>query len=271
MLLVIALLAHIWLALRIDTEIWEVTSSRLPEAFDGFRVTLLTDIHGNLLGIEDMEKNPFGKISEKLIPEVKKAEPDIIAISGDLVDRWSKTDFLEPLLTELTEIAPTYYVTGNHEWDRDDSEEIIAIARQCGVTVLRNDYLALEKDGQTIVLAGGEDPNAYAEQMTPAELVEEIREDFPDDPYILMLYHRNDTLQMWSELGVDLVLSGHGHGGVVRLPVIGGLIGVDRQLFPDDCEGLLTKNRTTVAVSRGLGGLRIWNSPHLPTIVLSCG
>jgi len=138
------------------------------------------------------------------------------------------------------------------------------------VVVLRNEYLPLVRDGQMIVLAGGEDPNAYAEQKTPAELTDEIRAAVPDDPYILMLYHRNDKLEMWDDLNVDLVLSGHGHGGVVRLPVIGGLIGVDRQLLPDDCEGLLVQNRTTVAVSRGLGGIRVWNSPHLPTIVLRC-
>ena len=254
------MLLHIWQVSKIDAESWQVTSDRVPQAFDGFRVTLLTDVHGSA----------FGDDSEKLLSAVRQSEPHIIAISGDLVDRLSKTDFLKPMLKGLVDIAPTYYVTGNHEWDREDSEQIIETAGECGVTVLRNDYVTLERDGQIIVLAGGEDPNAYAEQTTPAELVEQIREEVPDDPYILMLYHRNNTLDLWSELGVDLVLAGHGHGGVVRLPWIGGLVGVDRQLFPKDCEGLLTKNRTTVAVSRGLGGLRVWNAPHLPTIELHC-
>lgn len=253
-----AVLIHLWCASVIKTEEWEVTSDRLPEAFDGYRVTLLTDLHGE------------SKKADKIVDEVKKAEPDMIAISGDLVDRWSKTDFLEPLLKELVQIAPTYYVTGNHEWDRRDTEEVIDTIRGCGVTVLRNNWIELEKDGQTIVVAGGEDPNAYAEQTSPAELTEEIREEVPGDPYILMLYHRNDTLDLWSELEVDLVLAGHGHGGVVRLPIIGGLLGVDRSLFPKDCNGLLTEGRTTVAVSRGVGGVRFWNSPHIPTVVLKC-
>jgi len=256
--LLILIALHVWTLFKIDTQQWDVTSDRLPQAFDGYRVTLLTDVHGR----------PFVDNSEKVVEAVRSSRPDIIAISGDLVDKWSKTEFMEPMLKGLVQIAPTYYVTGNHEWDRDDPEEIIETIRQCGVTVLRNDYLLLEKDGQQIVLAGGEDPNAYAEQTTPTELVEQIRREVPGDPYILMLYHRNDKLAMWSSLDVDLVLSGHGHGGVVRVPGIGGLLGVDRKFFPDDCEGLLQEGRTTVAVSRGLGGLRVWNSPHLPTIVL---
>jgi len=254
------ILINLWCSSVIKTEDWEVTSSRLPEAFDGYRVTLLTDIHGA----------SRGKKSDQIVEEVRASEPDLIAISGDLVDKWSKTEFLKPMMEQLTEIAPTYYVTGNHEWDRKDTEEIIGTLRDCGVTVLRNDWVVIEKDGQTIVVAGGEDPNAYAEQTTPEELTEEIREAVPGDPYILMLYHRNNTLKMWSGLDVDLVLSGHGHGGVIRLPLIGGLIGVDRQLFPKDCSGLLTEGRTTVAVSHGVGGVRIWNRPHIPTIVLRC-
>lgn len=254
----VLVLIHLWCVSVIKTEDWEVSSSHLPEAFDGYRVTLLTDVHGA----------SRGKKSDKIVEKVRASEPDLIAISGDLVDKWSKTDFLKPMMEQLTEIAPVYYVTGNHEWDRDDTEEIIKTLRECGVNVLRNDWVTIEKDGQTIVLAGGEDPNAYAEQTTPAELTEQIRQAVPGDPYILMLYHRNDTLQMWSELDVDLVLSGHGHGGVVRLPLIGGLIGVDRKPFPKDCSGLLTEGRTTVAVSHGAGGVRVWNRLHIPTVVL---
>ena len=93
-----------------------------------------------------------------------------------------------------------------------------------------------------------------------------IRQD--GDPYVVMLYHRNDALDLWAGLQADLVLSGHGHGGVIRLPVIGGLLGVDRKFFPKNAEGLYQAGRTTLAVSRGIGGLRLWNPPHLPTIVL---
>ena len=258
-LLAALVLLQIWCGQTIRQELWVVKSSQLPEAFEDLRITLLTDIHGKA----------FGKDSEKLIAAVAQAQPDLIAISGDIVDRYSTTDNLRSLLTGLVKLAPVFYVTGNHEWDRDDTEQVLKIIRDCGVSVLRNEFVTMKQDGQTMVIAGAEDPNGYADQMTPEELVEDVRGEL-GDPYILMLYHRNDSLELWSQLGVDLVLAGHGHGGVIRLPVVGGLLGVDRKLFPKDCEGLYQNGRTTLAVSCGLAGVRLWNRPHLPTLILEC-
>jgi len=107
-----------------------------------------------------------------------------------------------------------------------------------------------------------------AEPVSQEELLDGIRKAVPGDPYVIMLSHRNNQLDMWASREADLVLSGHGHGGVIRLPFVGGLLSVDRTLFPKDCEGLYTQGRTVLAVSRGLGGIRLWNRPHLPTIVL---
>lgn len=257
-LVLLAAAIHVWCSMQIRPEMWIVKSDRLPQAFEDLRITLLTDLHGA----------SFGKDNEKLLQAVEQASPDLIAISGDIVDRYSKTDVLQPLLTKLTELAPVFYVTGNHEWDRADTEQILDLIADCGVTVLRNDYVTVTQDGQTLVIAGAEDPNGYADQETPDKLMERIRQDIPQDPYVVMLYHRNNSLQLWSQLGADLVLAGHGHGGVVRLPGIGGLVGVDRRLFPKDCEGLYTEGRTTLAVSCGLAGMRLWNRPHLPTVLL---
>ena len=253
-----AVLAALYCNYAIDPEDWTVSSARLPAAFDGLRVTLLTDVH----------RSEFGTGSARLLDAVAESAPDLIAVSGDLADEVTDRSMLEPLLTGLVQIAPTYYVTGNHEWGRDDTEDLLTQIAACGVTVLHNGYVLLEREGQTLVLAGAEDPNGYRDQETPEELTARIRSEVGGDPYILMLYHRNDSLDLWSGLEVDLVLAGHGHGGGVRLPVVGGLLGVDRRLFPDNCEGLYTAGRTTLAVSRGLGGARLWNRPHLPTIVL---
>lgn len=237
----------------IDRQTWTVYSNRLPQAFDGLRITLLTDLHGREL--------------ENLPEQVAASSPDLIAICGDLADENTDCEVLWPLLKELCAVAPTYFVTGNHEWVREDTESLLEKIAQCGVTVLRNDYLCLEREGQTLVLAGAEDPNGYADQESPEAFLTRIRREVGGDPYVVMLYHRNDALSLWSGLEADVVLSGHGHGGVIRLPVVGGVLGVDRSLFPDNCEGLLTQGRTTMAVSRGLGGMRLWNPPHLPTIV----
>ena len=251
----VALAAAVYCNFVLHREDWIVTSDRLPEAFDGYRITLLTDLHGTT----------FGEDNETLLSAVRASEPDILCISGDLVDHASDLSILEQLLPKLTEIAPTYYVTGNHEWRRGDTEAVIDRIEACGVTALRNDYLVL---GEGMVLAGAEDPNGYADMEKPHQFMTRIRTEVGGDPYIAMIYHRNDSLDLWSGLNADLVLAGHGHGGVIKLPFVGGLLGVDREFFPDDAEGLYEKGRTTLAVSRGLGGIRLWNRPHLPTIVL---
>lgn len=250
----------VWTYVSLDLEDWVVTSNRIPAAFDGLRITLLTDLHGTELGSDN----------RRLLDAVARSRPTLIAISGDLADERTDPAMLEPLLTGLVQLAPTYYVTGNHEWARDDTEDLLKQIAATGVTVLRNDYQILEQNGQQLVLAGADDPMAYADQETPAELTARIRQEVGGDPCIVMLSHRNDQLAQWAELEVDLVLSGHGHGGVVRLPLVGGLLGVDRELFPDDAEGLYRQGRTTLGVSRGLGGIRLWNRPHLPTVVLRC-
>lgn len=256
-----AVLATVYCNFSLDLEDWTVSSPRLPAAFDGLRVTLLTDLHGA----------EYGRDSRRLLEAVAQSRPDLIAISGDLADEVTDLDMLDPLLKGLVLLAPTYYVTGNHEWVRDDTEALLQRISACGVTVLRNEYTVLEREGQSLVLAGAEDPNGYADMETPAHFMERIRAEQGEDAYVLMLYHRNDSMDLWSRLGADLVLAGHGHGGVIRLPFVGGLLGVDRSLFPDNCEGLYTRGRTTLAVSRGLGGLRLWNRPHLPTVVLTTG
>lgn len=261
LLTVAALLAvTLWCGLALETEDWTVASDRLPEAFDGLRVTLLTDVHGM----------QYGKDNCRLIGAVKASRPDLIAISGDLVDEFSDLDRLEPLLEGLTALAPVYYVTGNHEWARDDTEQVLQRIAACGVIVLRNEYILLTRGSDSIVLLGIEDKNGYADMKTPAQCMDQVRTEQGEDAYVLTLYHRNDSLELWTELGADMVLAGHGHGGLVRLPFVGGLLGVDREFFPDNCEGLYTQGRTTLAVSRGAGGVRLWNRPHIPTLVLTC-
>lgn len=239
----------LWCGLTIETEDWTVASSRLPKEFDGLRVTLLTDVHGS-------------RRTDALLKAVGNSKPDIIAISGDLVDEFMGLSMLEPLLTGLVKLAPVYYVTGNHEWVRSDTEQVIARMEQCGVTVLRNEHLLLTRDGQSITLVGIEDKNAYADMATPEEVMAQT------DGFTLVLHHRNDEPELWAELGADVVLTGHGHGGIIRLPFIGGLFDADRSLFPEYDEGLYETDGSVMVVSRGAGGVRLWNRPHVPTVVL---
>ena len=244
--------------IAIHTEDWIVESDRIPAAFDGLRIALLADFHGVELG-ED---------NRRLLEAVARSNPDIIAVTGDLVHQDSDLAVLPKLISGLTAIAPTYFVTGNHDWTISDPEGMLRQLEELGVTVLQNDYRVLERNGQQLVIAGVDDPNAYADMERPAHLVDRIREEVGGDPYLIMLAHRNDMMTLWAPTKTDLVLCGHGHGGVVRLPVVGGLLSVNRTFFPQDAEGLRSQDRTTIAVTRGVGGVRLWNRPHLPTIVL---
>ena len=245
----------------IDAEEISVSSARLPAAFSGFRIAVLSDLHGK----------EFGPDNEDLVDAVAAAEPDLIALTGDLCDEYADPAAAVDLAGRLAELAPTYYVSGNHEWVMEDPWGFFSMLEEAGVTVLHNAYEVLSVDGQSLVLAGVDDPNGPWDQKTPAELVGEIRAEL-GDPYIVMLAHRNEQLEMWSELAVDTVICGHGHGGIIRLPFVGGVLGQGRQLFPEHTDGLYTEGRTQMVVSRGLGNsglpLRIFNRPHLPVVVL---
>ena len=137
------LAATIWSFCAIEQEDWTVSSPRIPAAFDGLRITLLTDIHGVELGPDN----------RRLAEAVRTSRPDLIAISGDLADEYTDLSMVAPLLKQLTAIAPVYYVTGNHEWSRTDTENLLTQIEACGVAVLRNDYTLLQRDGQQLVLA----------------------------------------------------------------------------------------------------------------------
>lgn len=248
----------------IQTEVLPVVSAELPAAFDGFRIAVITDLHGR----------SFGEENSRLLDAVREAGPDIIALDGDIVDENSDLSMLAPLCRGLSDIAPVFYVTGNHEWRIEQLSQVLDTIANCGVTVLANDYRVLTLGESQIVLAGVHDPNGPYDMRTPEELTAQIRAAYPDN-YLMVLNHRNDALDHWAALGADLVISGHGHGGVIRIPGVGGLIGTDRSLFPDYTAGLYTKDGCTLAVSRGFGfagiPLRLFNRPELMVLELKAG
>lgn len=253
-----------WQNFTLQVEPVELFFESLPPQFDGLRVAELSDLHGR----------SFGKNNVRLLRTLQKARPDMICICGDLFDEKTDLTMLEPLLTGLTDIAPVYYVTGNHEWQVKNLREILQKMRGWGVTVLENEGRVLSRGGAEMVVAGVHDPCGPYDMKTPAALVRELRSAQGND-FILMLSHRNDELAMWSQLGVQLVLSGHCHGGVVRLPFVGGVFGTRRELFPEYDAGVYRQDGTTLFVSRGLGytnvHFRLFNRPHVPIMILRSG
>ena len=234
-LLTLALIAGflLWENVSICAVEETVALPALPKSFDSLRLVQISDLHGR----------SFGDGNTRLIDAVQKAAPDLICITGDLFDEKTDLSVLPPLLSALTELAPTYYVTGNHEWQVDSLRDILSMMQQLGVQVLQNTYHVLHRGGEKIVLAGVDDPCGPLDRTMPDELVRQIRINEGENVPILMLSHRNDELSMWSELNVMLVLSGHCHGGVIRLPLVGGVFGTHRELFPDFDAGIYRKKR----------------------------
>lgn len=247
---------------HIQCTVLEVPVTALPDSFAGFRVAVLADLHGR----------QFGQGSERLLRRVAETEPDVIAICGDLFDPQTQRQMLEPLARGLAEIAPVYYVTGNHEWTCSDRAELLEQLESWGVTVLGNTYSVLERSGQRLVLAGVHDPNGPYDMKTPAELMEEIRTQEGAKACTVLLAHRNDELTQWAQLGVPLVLCGHGHGGMVRLPGVGGLFSPGGHVPAQFDAGLYTLGATRMLVSRGLGSspgtLRLFNRPEVLVAIL---
>lgn len=238
---------------------YRVCSDKCPDSFDGFKIIQLSDLHGADFG---------GGLVEK----VRLQEPDIIALTGDFITDEDDLGAVRALVRELTQICDVYFVSGNHEFGSQLAGEVRGIMEETGVTYLGNDFVLIERDGESIVLAGVEDPLAYADMPSPPELMRQINEQYPDS-YTILLGHRNYWMTEYPELPADLILSGHAHGGLIRLPGVGGLIGTDRSLFPDYDGGLYENGNYTMIVSRGLGNSvsipRLFNRPEIVSITLS--
>lgn len=232
-----------------------------PDGFAGYRIAVISDLHGK----------EFGEGNEKLLDYVRDLEPDCIAVVGDLLHEEEQLAMVPAVARGLAAVAPTYYVTGNHEWAAGVAPELEELLVSCGVHVLSNEYVMLEQGGDRIALLGVEDANGYADQPTVADLAQEVRAR-EGAVYTILLSHRNNHYEQYAAAGIDLTLAGHAHGGLIRLPGTDGLIGPKRELWPDYTAGLYDLDHGQMAVSRGLGNqfpcFRLFNRPDVPLIVL---
>ena len=253
-----------WSNHSLQVQRFTFTSPRLPAGFDGCVIVQLSDLHGAL----------FGEDNRDLLKVVAKNRPDYIFLTGDLLDQYRATphSYAVSLGGALADIAPTYFVTGNHEWALPDVPGLKRALEVAGVQILTNEYTVLARDGDNAVLAGVDDPNGYADQKTPEEVAEEVRAAFAD-PFWILLAHRNNYFEdAYCRLGADLVISGHGHGGLVRLPFTDGLVSVERTFFPSYTAGFYQAGGADLFVSRGLGNsgrtFRLFNRPQVAVLTL---
>lgn len=258
-----------WSNHSLQVQRFTFTSPRLPAGFDGCVIVQLSDLHGAL----------FGEDNRDLLKVVAKNRPDYIFLTGDLLDQYRATphSYAVSLGGALADIAPTYFVTGNHEWALPDVPGLKRKLEEAGVQVLTNEYAVLARDGDNAVLAGIDDPNGYADQKSPEDLAAELQAASAyGDPFWILLAHRNDHFPgQYSRLGADLVISGHGHGGVIRLPFTDGLVSTDRTFFPSYTAGLYRENGSLLFVTRGLGNtgpsFRLFNRPEVAVVTLQRG
>lgn len=262
-----ALLAAVflrWSNTSLQVTRFQPVFSKLPEGFDGCRLVVLSDLHGKT----------FGPGNEELFAAVAEAAPEYIFYLGDLEDlyRGPAEGYAEETARGLSAIAPLYCVTGNHEWAIGHVPELKERLERNGARVLSNESVLLERNGDTVVLAGVDDPNGYADQKTPEQVASELYAAH-GDPFWMLLAHRNSLFaERYSLLGADLVLSGHGHGGIIRLPFTDGLLSTERRFFPSYTAGLYQENGSTLFVTRGLGNsgpsFRLFNRPEVAVVTL---
>lgn len=249
---------------REDLEIsrYEVASQKLPESFDGFKIVQLSDLHGAEFGEDGME----------LVDKVGSLEPDMIALTGDFVTDEGDLAAVEKLAARLVKLCPVYFISGNHEFGSGLAVKVRNILERAGVKYLSNEYLTINCGDDEILLGGVEDPLAYADMLSPDELAQKMNDAAPD-AFKILLGHRNYWMTEYPELPVDLIFCGHAHGGLIRIPGVGGLIGTDRRLFPDFDAGEYNNGRYTLIVSRGLGNSvpipRVFNRPEIVCVELS--
>ncbi len=249
---------------HLQTSRYELSFPSLPPALDGYRIVQLSDLHGAV----------FGRGNERLAQAVIAQQPDLIALTGDFTDDASQLEATESLLRRLHGVCPIAWVSGNHDWAGGALPSLRRLLDRFGVLRMENRFLPLSWKGERLILAGVEDPNGPADMIRPAALAEALRAEYPDD-FVLWLAHRNHWRQDEPELPVDLILCGHAHGGVIRLPFVGGLIGTGRRLGATDECGLYRGERFLMLVSRGLGSSspvpRLFNRPEIVVVTLHSG
>ena len=262
LILIAALIA--WAAIDSrNIDVTRFTVSGAPEAFSGFKIVQISDLHNA----------EFGTDNQKLIDILKSEAPDAIVITGDLIDaRRTNTEIAESFARRCMEIADCYYVPGNHEarlGGTYDAFESALIAD--GVNVLRNGSVRIRKEMDAIRIIGVDDP-AFAKASDAITNLDAALEALSSDDFTILLAHRPELIDEYSKWGIDLVLSGHAHGGQIRLPGIGGLYAPGQGFFPRYTSGNYTVGDTEMIVSRGIGNsafpLRVNDRPEVVIVTL---
>ena len=252
----------LWGNTALEVNEYEIVSDRIPEAFSGFRIAQVSDLHNA----------EFGEGNEKLIELLSQTNPDMIVITGDLIDsRHTDIEIALEFARQAIKLAPVYYVSGNHEARVHEYEDLKMGLAEAGVIVLEDQKVQITREGESITLMGIDDPSFQEDYLfgdavsVTSSALSELQNE--SDRYTVLLAHRPELFETYVDAGVDMVFSGHAHGGQFRLPFVGGLVAPNQGFFPEYDAGLFSEGSTNMIVSRGVGNsiipIRINNRPEI--------
>lgn len=243
------------------------SSNEISDNFDGYRIVQISDLHNK----------EFGNEQQRLIKKIQELQPDMIAVTGDIVDSsHTDIDVAIAFLEKAVKIAPCYYITGNHEKWLDGAlyAKLIDQIDYTGAIILDNEVVEINSnnskdtthDATTFTIIGLDDGSLLGDTL------HELSKDIDNEQFVLLIAHEPQYMTFYSQENVDLILSGHAHGGQFRIPGIGGVVAPDQGFFPEYTEGLHEENGVSMIISRGLGNsiipLRIFNQPEIVCVEL---
>lgn len=245
----------------------ELESSDIPKSFDDFKIVQVSDLHGKF----------FGKNQGRLVDLIRRSDPDMIAVTGDLIESNNYDEEASMvLLRQIVKIAPVYFVTGNHEWWSGMYEQFENKLKKIGVTVLRDDHIAINRGRDRIVIIGIDDPASVREPYGDGGAVkaqlDRATRSIDKGSFKILLAHRPELFHIYRQYDIDVILSGHAHGGQFRPPFTDGVISPDQGLFPEYTAGMYKEDGSALVVNRGLGSSvipqRLFNRPEIVILTL---
>jgi len=250
--IVIAVLAVIFLIFAcwsgLKTTCYTVVSSKISEEIC---IAVISDLHCT----------EYGREQTKLIETVREQKPDLIFLTGDIYDRGLSSDKAEILMSKIAGIAPSYFIAGNNEYYSGKADEYRSQAKAYGVTVLADSYATVTVKGQSFVIAGAK------EFLNPKDRIWNRIAELSG--YKILLCHKPTRVEKYTKYGFDLAVSGHTHGGQIRIPhILNGIYAPEEGLFPKYAGGIYNIDGTDMIVSKGLSKThprisRIFNRPEI--------
>lgn len=260
---------------KVDITKYNIVNEKIPTEFNGFKIVQLSDFHSK----------GYKETTEKIITKINNINPDIVVMTGDMIS-WEleNIDEFNKLIKEVCAKFPVYYINGNHEQlaqilKKSEYDNFITEIKELGVVIINNSYIEVIKKDQSIRLYEIDIPlddstGLYiTEEQIEDNYVENILSEIDSEKFNILLAHNPLFIDEYSKWGADLVLSGHIHGGIIRIPLINkGIISPEKELFPKYDAGDFKVGDTIMIVNRGIGSssfdLRIFNSPEISVITL---